>query len=199
MAGTRSEIEQNMKNINQSYEERVKLRKELRSRLNLPKPPPSFMTFDHYHDLVPVTQPLKPDIEEVKAGQNVIKLDDMQIEVSNEIMAMIYYRALKDKFEDDSQGAMINLANKKVSDERSNSIGSRDSAFRQIGLKQKSPESTKKSEFIAIVDRANDDDIDDDLANSGSETDISTFDLGLTREMKIRSLQVKRKHFWIKF
>jgi len=181
MAATSSEIDQNLKQVSECYTQRCQLRHGLRDRLNLlPDKPVPVMTFDQYHNLVPKQQPVGGSQGEVSAptaSANKIKLDNMEIEVSNEIMAMIYYRALMGKFErqglgrggpgHDSQAVPHSAAGpgkREVTSEASGGLGVR----------------------YDVEEEDN-----EELLDSASETDVSKLDLSSlsTREMRLRSLQ----------
>ena len=100
MANTSSEIERSLRQVSACYAQRCQLRHQLRARLDLPTiPPVPVMTFDRFHNLVPKVGAGEGTQANSTNSANKIKLDNMEIEVSNEIMAMIYYRALMSKFE----------------------------------------------------------------------------------------------------
>ena len=177
MASTRSDIDHNLKNVSLSYERRCKLRQDLRAKLNLPNLVPS-MTFDRFHNLVPANQPLQYTENVVKKGpSNIIKLDNMHIEVSNEIMAMIYYRALKGKFEKSTQ--------KKTPLRKSKSFPNNEE-LPKLKEKRRNNAENKHQQDLSLLTTS---DYEDTFLDSGSETDLSTLELSMTREMRIRSLK----------
>jgi hypothetical protein len=189
MATTSSDIDRNLKQVSECYAQRCELRDRLRHRLSL-RPQKlgvavPVMTFDRYHNLVPKEPSVAADSSGTSA--NRIKLDNMEIEVSNEIMAMIYYRALMSKFEKrHGQDTKVNV-------DRA-AAGARTGGQ---GTSSKDPRH-EKTHMKAEVETKHDDrrlryevDEDNEELDSASETDLSKLDLtSLTsREMRIRSLQ----------
>lgn len=176
MASTRSDIDHNLKRISLSYERRCKLRQDLRTKLNLPNLVPS-MTFDRFHNLVPANEPPRYTENSEKKGPNIIKLDNMHIEVSNEIMAMIYYRALKGKFEQSNE--------RETPLRKSKSFPSAKETPK-IKEQRKQDVESKQLKDLSLITTS---DYEDSFLDSGSETDLSTLEIGMTREMRIRSLK----------
>lgn len=176
MVNTKSDIEKNLKIVSSSYEQRSKLRQTLRSKLNLPNLVP-IMTFDKDHNLVPKSV-LTANVP--NHGVNLIKLDNMQLEVSNEIMEMIYNRALKTKFE----GGEGKKTSKKTIKKSKSLPESKDLTVQE---KPKSPQVNRKYEANGIYFDSSD--FEQTLNDSGSETDISNCELRRPRETRIQSLK----------
>jgi hypothetical protein len=186
MATTSSEIDRNLKQVSECYAQRCELRDGLRHRLSLrPQKPVPVMTFDRYHNLVPKEPSVAADSSGTSA--NRIKLDNMEIEVSNEIMAMIYYRALMNKFE------KRHGQDTKVNSDRA-APGARTGGQ---GTSSKDPRNEKAHGKVEVDTRHDDGrlrcevDEDNEELDSASETDLSKLDLSslTSREMRIRSLQ----------
>jgi hypothetical protein len=189
MATTSTEIDRNLKQVSECYAQRCELRDGLRHRLSL-RPQKlgvtvPVMTFDRYHNLVPKEPSVAADSSGTSA--NRIKLDNMEIEVSNEIMAMIYYRALMSKFE------KRHGQDTKMNSDRAAS-GARTGGQ---GTSSKDPRHEKAHGKVEVDTRHDDGrlryevDEDNEELDSASETDLSKLDLSslTSREMRIRSLQ----------
>ena len=92
------QIDKTLRQISRAYEDRCKQRQKMRSALSLVKEIPK-MELDEHNNLITKDDTTKlKEIRRSKIG-NTIKLDNMEIEVSNEIMSMIYHRALKKRME----------------------------------------------------------------------------------------------------
>ena len=92
------QIDKTLRQISRAYEDRCKQRQKMRSALSLLKDIPK-MELDEHNNIVTKEDTTK--LKEIRQGKNgnTIKLDNMEIEVSNEIMSMIYHRALKKRME----------------------------------------------------------------------------------------------------
>jgi hypothetical protein len=170
------------------------------------------MTFDRYHNLVPKVGPgnVAQGVNSNVSSANRIKLDNMEIEVSNEIMAMIYYRALMSKFERLHSGSSVDTGNKRPEAQnpplpstgkdnqgpvhaQGDRVRSKKHpvAIHRQSCSDESERNWVKSPARPAVDDNDDEDENEEL-DSASETDISRLDLSrslTTREMRIRSLQ----------
>ena len=92
------EMDKTLRQISRSYEDRCKQRQKMKSTLSLVKEIPK-MVFDSSNKLVAKEGSAKlTDIKKSKDA-NKVKVDDMEIEVNDDIMSMIYHKALKDKVE----------------------------------------------------------------------------------------------------
>jgi hypothetical protein len=200
MANTSTDIDRSLRMVSECYAQRCQLRDQLCARLNMPQQPPvPVMTFDRYHNLVPKVGPsnVTQGGNTNTSGANRIKLDNMEIEVSNEIMAMIYYRALMSKFERLHSGGSGDGKKTEVQSPPLHSNpnqGPVQAHGKGVKPKKQSMLDQKPScnaEGEPSVRGAVDEEDDEDL-DSSSETDISRLDLSrslTTREMRIRSLQ----------
>ena len=89
------EMDRTLRQISRSYEDRCKQRLKMKSTLTLAKEIPK-MEFDSNNKLVARDDFAK--LENVKKGktENAVKLDEMEVEVTDDLMSEIYHKALKD-------------------------------------------------------------------------------------------------------
>ena len=96
------EIDKTLRQISRSYEDRCVQRQKMKSTLSLVKEIPK-MEFDSNNKLVAREATTKlADVKKSKNGSNTIKIDDLEIEVTDEIMAMIYHKGLKKRMDQKS-------------------------------------------------------------------------------------------------
>ena len=91
------EISKTLRQVSRSYEDRCKQREKMKSTLSLVKEIPK-MEFDVNNKLV-AKQEETTKLANVKRSKsaNTIKVDDLELEVSDEVMSLIYHKALKEK------------------------------------------------------------------------------------------------------
>ena len=153
------EIDKTLRQISKSYEGRCKQREKMKSALSLVKEIPK-MEFDQYNNLIAKEDTtLLSNIKKSK-NSNTIKMDDMEFEVSDEIMSMIYHRALKKRLESKSS--------KQKTQERRRS---------RTKLEDRSKDSSSEAEIAEI------------MSNDIFKRKVAEFDRNMDRQSQVKCLQ----------
>ena len=153
------EIDKTLRQISRSYEDRCKQREKMRSALSLVKEIPK-MEFDQYNNLIAKADTTLLSNVKRSKNSNTIKMDDMEFEVSDEIMSMIYHRALKKRMESKSS--------------KQKNLERRRSKTKMI---ERSQESSSEPEIADI------------MKNEIFKQKVEDFDRDLNRESQLKCLQ----------
>ena len=154
------EIDKTLRQISRSYEDRCKQREKMRSALSLVKEIPK-MEFDQNNKLIAKEDTtLLSNIKKSKNSTNTIKMDDMEFEVTDEIMSMIYHKALKKR------------------------MGSKSSKPRHPERRRSKSKMIERSQ-----DSSSEAEISDIMKNGIFKQKVEEFDLDFDRKSQLKCLQ----------